>query len=270
VSSERIFSVAMAIAFYLLPYAGVKDMPPFVAWIGIFGALLIGALTFVPMETKLFWPVSLIIAGTLCFMAGSVWLYQRIQETPQSVNAVQETEPPSSTILAMRLNVRQFLTESPSGTYKLYLNLKALETVDLTRITVLFNHPGGNGAYQLADCAACPRHMLFGEELDLVLIHYRPNIGTFWGDLDRVTERLNLDHLNSEERRRHCQLSLDAGGPYYYCLLIAQHTRGEEPIGYFTVLIPSRSERPGIVTGGTDHKDYDPKRFIPATGTFLE
>ena len=82
--------------------------------------------------------------------------------------------------------------------------------------------------------------MLLGEELELVLIHYRPNIGTFWGDLDRVTERRNLDHLNQEERDRHLELSLDAVGPYYYCKLVARHTRGEEPLN-FTVLV-----RPGL------------------------
>lgn len=173
-------------------------------------------------------------------------------------------------VLIMRLNVFWFLTESPSdrGTYKLYVNLKALETIDLTRIKVRFNRLGGNGSYQLAHYAAYPHQMLAGEELKLVLIHYRPNIGTFCGYLDRVTERRNLDHLNQEERKRHLELGLDVVGPYYYCKLVAVHTRGEEPLN-FTVLVPSRSERPCVLTGGADHKDYDPNRLIPATGAFL-
>jgi len=176
----------------------------------------------------------------------------------------------TSAALALRINVFRFIVGSPSdrGTYKLYLNLKALEAIDLTRIKVRFNRPGGNGCYQLADYAACPHQMLLGEELELVLIHYRPNIGTFWGDLDRVTERRNLDHLNQEERERHLELSLDAVGPYYYCNLVARHTRGEVPLN-FTVLVPSRSERPCVLTGGLDHKDYDHNRLIPDIGTFL-
>lgn len=93
--SERLFAFAVAVAFGLLPYTGVKDMPPVVAWIGIFGAGLIAVLTFVPIEPKFVWPISLIISGALCSIAGSVWLYQRVQETPKQVNAVQELQPSS-------------------------------------------------------------------------------------------------------------------------------------------------------------------------------
>jgi hypothetical protein len=71
-------------------------------------------------------------------------------------NQLQKEGLQRSTVLAMHIDVFGFLTESPSdrGAYKLYLNLKALETVGLTRITVLFNRRGGNGSYQLAAYAS--------------------------------------------------------------------------------------------------------------------
>ena len=186
---------------------------------------------------------------------------------PAAPSEGQKAQGSESHALAMRLNIFGFLTENPSdkGTYKLYLTLKALETICLTRIMVLFNRHGNNGGYQLDDL---PHQMLLGQELSLALIHYRPNIGTFWGDLNRVTERVKLDHLTKEEQSLHLKLNLDVAGPHYYCKLVAQHTRGEESMN-FTVLVPSRSERPCILTGGADHKEYDPSPSIPATGTFL-
>jgi hypothetical protein len=168
----------------------------------------------------------------------------------------------------MQINVFGFLKESPSdrGTYEVHVTLKALQTVGISRITVLFNRQGGNGSYQLAAYASS-RQMLQGEEMDLVLLHYRQNIGTFWGDLDRVTECNSLDHLNKDERGNHLRRNLFADGPYY-CQIVIQHTRGEERLN-FTVLVPTASERPRVVTGGADHKNYDPNRLISATGTFL-
>ena len=169
--------------------------------------------------------------------------------------------------LTMRVNVLGFLVESLSdkGTYKLCVNLKASETLGLTQITVLFNRPGGNERYQLA-AYALPHQMHMGEQLNLVLVHYRPNIGTFWGDSDRVTESKSLDHLNQNERSHYLERSLHTDGPYY-CQLVVQHTRGEERLN-FTMLVPSRSERPNVITK-LDHKDYDPNRFIQATGVFV-
>jgi hypothetical protein len=178
-----------------------------------------------------------------------------------------KSETQTSDALTIDINLFDFMSESRNrkGTYRLYLNIKAQKTVAITRITVVFNRSGGNGSYELISYPVA-RQMHHGEKIELVLMHYRPNVGTFWGDVDPVTERPTLDHLIQDEREAYMKRSLHHDGPYY-CQLIVQHAPGEERMN-FTVLIPPSPERPTVLTDRY-HKNYDPNRLIPARGTFV-
>jgi len=82
VDSERVFALCVGAVFGLLPYA-VKDMPPFIAWIGILGAVAICAMTFTPINPRLIWPIAVMTTSGLFFVAAMSWLYQRLNEAPQ-------------------------------------------------------------------------------------------------------------------------------------------------------------------------------------------
>jgi hypothetical protein len=81
-AGERIFAVVLAIVFWLLPY-GVKEVPQAVAWVGIGGALIIGAMTFAQVPDRYLWPISLAIAGILALFSSSLWLYQVVKNPEQ-------------------------------------------------------------------------------------------------------------------------------------------------------------------------------------------
>jgi hypothetical protein len=164
------------------------------------------------------------------------------------------------------INVFGFMQESveQKGTYNLFLNLKARDSVALTRISVVFNRPGGNDSYEIAAYPS-PRQMHQGETRRLVLMHYRRDVGTFWGDVDQLTESRKLNHLTRDQLEVYRKRGLHHDGTHY-CQLIVQHLQGEERTN-FTVLIGLPGERPSVLTDRY-HKDYDPDRFIPAQGTF--
>lgn len=143
------------------------------------------------------------------------------------------------------------------------MTIKATRTIEITRIIVLFNCPGRNGSYDYSQT----RQLHQGEHIDLVLLHYRPSVGTFWGNVDEVTESRILDRLNEAQRNEHARRLLLSSG-HYYSRLIVQHAQGEEHFD-FTVLVSGRSQ-PCVVTGGTDHESYNPERIIvPAIGGYL-
>ena len=79
---ERVFALCLGAVFGFLPYA-VKGMPPFVAWVGILGALVIGGLTFVPINPNLISLSALLIGSALFFVAVASWGYWRyFQSSP--------------------------------------------------------------------------------------------------------------------------------------------------------------------------------------------
>lgn len=198
---------------------------------------------------------------TLVFSGAAVaWRY--FDPLPKTLGDKRDDKKPRA--LAMSLNVFQFLTESwgDKGVYKLSLTLKATQTIGLTRVTVLFNRAGGNGSHQISAYDKA-HQMLSGEVLDLVLMHYRSNVGAFWGDAHRITERKTVDHLNQDETDEYIKRYLSFTG-YYFCRIVAQLVNGEEEHVHFTILIPPGDERPCVLTGGADHADYDPNRHIPA------
>ena len=80
--SERVFALCVGALFYFLPYL-MRDMPAFVVWIGIAGAVAIGTTTFVPINPRLIWPIALVITSGISFVAALSWLYQRYDETPK-------------------------------------------------------------------------------------------------------------------------------------------------------------------------------------------
>ncbi|HEX3503013.1 MAG TPA: hypothetical protein VHU22_06455 [Xanthobacteraceae bacterium] len=84
---ERIFAVCVAAFFGFLPYA-VKGMPTFIAWIGLIGAVVIAALTFVPINPRLVLPAAVMIATAVGFIAAGAWLYERYNEEPLSQTEV--------------------------------------------------------------------------------------------------------------------------------------------------------------------------------------
>lgn len=81
---ERIFAICVAAVFGFLPYA-IKGMPTFVAWIGIAGAMIIGGLTFAPINPRLVMPAGFMIASFIGFVAASSWMYQRYAESPRTL-----------------------------------------------------------------------------------------------------------------------------------------------------------------------------------------
>ena len=147
---------------------------------------------------------------------------------------------------------------------QLTMSAEADDTVAVRRITVLFNRVGGNGSYELA-AYATPRQMHKGENLWLPLLHWRHDVGTFWGDVTSITERVVLDRLNEEERQEYLRRVLFSAGAYY-CEIVVLHDKGETR-SHFTVLNPAGRGKPGIVCPA-DHCEYDANRLIPAQGGF--
>jgi hypothetical protein len=88
---ELLFGIGIAGLFGFLPYA-VKDMPPFVAWIGILGGLAICLLALAPIDSKLVVPISLIVSGALALIAGGALLYERHHIAPAPSEAKHAAE----------------------------------------------------------------------------------------------------------------------------------------------------------------------------------
>jgi len=166
--------------------------------------------------------------------------------------------------LELSINTFAFLNPSDNDVYKLPLRIKALEAINLTRIIALINLPGRNGCYQLDDFKP-PRKMVIGETID-ILMHYRRNVGSFWGNSDRITESKRLDHLDKEERELYIRRYIHARGSCY-CQVVVEYTEGASSL-HLTIMVPAEPERPNVFTS-SDHKDYDPDRVIHARGTFI-
>jgi hypothetical protein len=73
---QVLFGLAVATVSYFLRYA-VRDMPPVIAWTGVFGGLVIAVLTFTPLAERFVLPISIIGVGGLLLFAGGMLFYER-------------------------------------------------------------------------------------------------------------------------------------------------------------------------------------------------
>jgi hypothetical protein len=238
-----------------------------VGFIGFLASFMSWLLSHIEPISKYGW-AAVVLAGLaaacVVILIASIglvaWRYfYHATKTP--INDRDNEKPPA---LGMRLNIFQFLTESRSneGVYKLSLTLKPTQAIGIARIVVIFNRTEGNDSYSLVSYS--PAHqMLPGEALNVIVMHYRLNVGTFWGDVDRITEKKTLDDLSKDEREKYVERYLSFSG-YYFCRITVQFVDTKEENLNFTVLIPPGDERPCVLTGGADHADYDPNRHIPA------
>lgn len=227
------------------------------------GAVILTALAVLLRPELSFWKF-LLWGGVGIFIACALILvfdYYR----PGSAKVLLGFWKPKAAI-EFKLDISRFMATSPvdNDTYKLYLTLIALKAVDITRIIVLFNRCGGYGSYEFM--TRTPQQMATGEPFELVLLHYRQTVGTFWGDADKITEGNRLDRLNDDERGNRLRRSLVTDGTYY-CQIVVRCGHKEERLN-FTILVPQDCGRPSIFTGGADHKDYKPGRIIPAVRSF--
>lgn len=91
-----LLSVGANAPFWLLPYV-VKDMPAFVAWIGIVGFFAMLLLSILPVQDKLLAPILMIGLGIAWIAAGSVLWYSRAHQSNSQSAAAQTASAPSAT-----------------------------------------------------------------------------------------------------------------------------------------------------------------------------
>ena len=90
--TEAVFALATGAVFWLLPYA-IKDVPPFVAYVGMIGSVVMAIIAF--LSERFFLPAMLATVGVaLLVISGRLFYTRAHEERPKQQQTVQATAPP--------------------------------------------------------------------------------------------------------------------------------------------------------------------------------